>query len=33
MFDATDEVLHIPGLPPMHDYERQPQEVSHLGPI
>lgn len=26
-------VVHIPGLPPMYDYEIEPQSVSHVFPI
>ncbi|KAJ3487414.1 hypothetical protein NLI96_g3561 [Meripilus lineatus] len=27
LFNTTGKVLRIPGLPPMHDYEHQPQEI------
>ncbi|KAJ3487391.1 hypothetical protein NLI96_g3558 [Meripilus lineatus] len=27
VFETTGQVLYLPGLPPMHDYEHQPQEM------
>ncbi len=27
VFATSGEILHLPGLPPMYDYEHQPQEV------
>ena len=26
-FEATDELIRLPGLPPMYDYEYYPQTV------